>query len=901
MADSKEMSGEGLMDGQDTDPVVPRAVAVFGSFRFGPYYDDLIAGVVAAAEAVGSSVIAVQTAVGVSPFNPDDPAQRHVTRAGWDRFDGAIVVLHAVSRDYVADLRAAGKFVVAVGQDIRGTHAAITLDNAGGVRSGVTHLVEHGHKAIGFVAPTWHADADERYRAYADCMRMLDLDALPVMGHDLPAELTMEDQGYLAAQAFIDAGRPCSAVMLATDLLAFGFIRGLRDAGLSVPGDVAVVGVDDFDESAVHDPPLATVAISFHKVGEIACNVALRGGSGEAMEERYYVPQRFVPRESCGCLHGAESDGAGWSDTPIATLVDTLVEAAQEDALEGSVDRNHVVEVAGRVATLLNPPADGSVAVPSVESVADEINKLCVIDRSVQAARRAIRDLAQALVNDSEDPVERAKVPLVALDLYDAIWAGQLQRRLTVHSALKRAQINHYFIGTSLLGRDRGDLRSLSWLAQTDAQAGALGLWEPGLPGRIAVHGIYNQDRQDPASITLPQSDVPVESFPPTWMLRDASGVGRLVVLTQIRFEDSDWGVLAVAGGPVLQSSVIQETFLQWSLLMSASLDQEKANADLDRQAGELTAAYETEVALLEEVRVSEERYALAAEAAHDALWDWDIASNKIFYSSRWKALLGFRDNEIGPAPEEWFGRVHPDDRQAVQAQLDQALKGVEQFLDFEHRLRVSTGEHRWIACSGRSVSDKDGRPIRLVGSISDVTVRRLLQEQLLQEAMFDGLTGLAKGTLFKDRLNQAIELSKRRPDYWFAVLFVDLDGFKAVNDRWGHAAGDEVLAGVANRLKDSLRTNDTAARLGGDEFAILLNDVGHVSELPLIIERLEALIRVPHTLGNHAVSVGAAIGYAVSGAEATADAMLHEADTSMYRAKRRSRGISVKPVAKAH
>ena len=124
-------------------------------------------------------------------------------------------------------------------------------------------------------------------------------------------------------------------------------------------------------------------------------------------------------------------------------------------------------------------------------------------------------------------------------------------------------------------------------------------------------------------------------------MFRDDAGNGRLVVLSQVRFEDSDWGVFAVAGGKALQSSLVQETFQQWAILMSASMDQEKADADLAVQAQKLQTAYDTEMSLLEEVRISEERYALAAEATRDALWDWDVASGQVFYSTNWKAMLG--------------------------------------------------------------------------------------------------------------------------------------------------------------------------------------------------------------------------------------------------------------------
>jgi diguanylate cyclase (GGDEF)-like protein/PAS domain S-box-containing protein len=523
-------------------------------------------------------------------------------------------------------------------------------------------------------------------------------------------------------------------------------------------------------------------------------------------------------------------------------------------------------------------PADRT----TIDTLAAEVNALCPLDRSVQATLHAIRALAEA---------QAGEVTATVLDLCDAIRSCQLQRRMAEYVALKRLQTSHYFIGNTLLGRDRSGLRSLDWLVQTHAQAGVLALWSPsGQSDRLSLAGVFERNGR---TGTAPAQDTvhAVEAFPPAWLLRPTGDQGWLVVITQVRFEDNDWGLLAVAGDRSMQSAVVQASFHQWAVLMSTSLAQEKANADLARQAAELAAAYDTQMALLEEVRVSEERYALAAEAAQGAVWDWSIDTGHVYYSSRWKALIGHRDNEVGVGPDEWLGRIHPDDTAQVREHLDGARTGANDFLDFEHRLRTSTGEYRWIACTGRSVLDPDGRVHRLVGSFTDVTARRLLQEQLEQEALFDGLTGLAKATLFKDRLDEAIAQARNCADYRFAILYIDLNGFKEVNDALGHAVGDELLASLGQRLNESLRRTDLAARLGGDEFGVLINDVSHLSELPPIVERAVALITAPYLIGNRTLTVGASIGVAVSDTGyPTADAMLHEADAAMYRAKRRSR-----------
>ena len=271
--------------------------------------------------------------------------------------------------------------------------SAIALDNSQGIKDAVTHLSGHGHTEIGFVSPTWQADAVERHAAYAERMVELGLTPQERAGTELSAELTLDEQGRLYAQEWLAGDRRSTAMLVVPDLITLGFIRGLQEAGVSVPDDVAVVGVDDVDAAAVNDPPLATVAISFKRVGEVAFNVALRGGRGEEMDERYTVPQRFVPRESCGCPSGSAIGGAMEGATPQETFVAALALAAQESALEDGVDLVRVKRAAGRVVSLLQGTTSPDRS--SVDLLAEELNDLVQLDRSVQATLRAVRELAE--------------------------------------------------------------------------------------------------------------------------------------------------------------------------------------------------------------------------------------------------------------------------------------------------------------------------------------------------------------------------------------------------------------------------------------------------------------------------------------------------------------------------
>jgi diguanylate cyclase (GGDEF)-like protein len=179
-----------------------------------------------------------------------------------------------------------------------------------------------------------------------------------------------------------------------------------------------------------------------------------------------------------------------------------------------------------------------------------------------------------------------------------------------------------------------------------------------------------------------------------------------------------------------------------------------------------------------------------------------------------------------------------------------------------------------------------------MVGSLTDVHERRQLEEQLRHSALYDGLTGLPNRSLFLDRLRQTMARAKRRKDYRFAVLFLDLDGFKLVNDSLGHLAGDSLLSGVALRIGTDLRPSDTASRFGGDEFAILLDDISSTRDAVAVAERLQSRLMEPLTVGGHEIVVTASVGIASNETPyEEAEDVLRDADTAMYIAKAQDKG----------
>jgi diguanylate cyclase (GGDEF)-like protein/PAS domain S-box-containing protein len=291
-----------------------------------------------------------------------------------------------------------------------------------------------------------------------------------------------------------------------------------------------------------------------------------------------------------------------------------------------------------------------------------------------------------------------------------------------------------------------------------------------------------------------------------------------------------------------------------------------------------------------EGLRESEERYALAARGANDGLWDWNVQANVVYFSPRWKSMLGYQDSEIGDKPEEWFDRIHDADRERVNEEVAAHQKGLVPQFESEHRVLHKDGTFRWMLCRGLAVDNGSGTTLRMVGWQTDIT----------EGKVSDPLTGLPNRLLFTDRLARLIKHAKRRKDYWFAVLFLDLDGFKMINDSLGHLVGDQLLVGVASRLEKCLRATDTVARLGegfivarmgGDEFTVLLDDLKDPGDAKQAAERLMKSVTAPFMLGGREVFTSLSIGIALSNPSyEQAEDMLRDADTAMYRAKSRGK-----------
>lgn len=298
-------------------------------------------------------------------------------------------------------------------------------------------------------------------------------------------------------------------------------------------------------------------------------------------------------------------------------------------------------------------------------------------------------------------------------------------------------------------------------------------------------------------------------------------------------------------------------------------------------------------VQAIEAHKASEERWQLALRGANDGLWDWNAVTDEVYFSARWKQMLGYSEEEIPNRNQEWEVRVHPEDLPGVQQKLAAHFANETPYYSAEYRMRHRDGSWRWVLARGQAIWDQQGKPLRMAGSHTDITERKQLEEQLAHEAAYDSLTKMPNRRRLLEQVHQHFQkaLLFGLP---LSICLCDIDFFKQVNDSYGHAAGDRVLTTFAQLIQEDLRSCDFAGRLSGDEFCILFCE----TSIEDATQRVETLRnRLEHTMftDRHGNPYSVTATFGVAGMSESAhdgEAIVEMADQALYEGKRLGRNL---------
>lgn len=283
----------------------------------------------------------------------------------------------------------------------------------------------------------------------------------------------------------------------------------------------------------------------------------------------------------------------------------------------------------------------------------------------------------------------------------------------------------------------------------------------------------------------------------------------------------------------------------------------------------------------------SETRLKHALTASNEGIWDWDIVNDRIYYNDTFFTMLSYDPEELLHVRTTWIELLHPDDKQKCQDKLDECLHGKTGEFKIEYRLKDEAGNYCWILSKAMVVErDAHGNASRLVGTHTDISAEKMTQEHLKQLASYDPLTNLPNRKYFNDLLVNAIARADRKSQR-HAILFLDLDRFKNINDSLGHSAGDQLLVEVSVRLLGILRGDDSVARLGGDEFIVLLQDISGAHRAAEVAHRIVDVLNDPFDILGHQVVISPSIGIVLYPDHGNSpEDLLKNADTAMYQSK---------------
>ena len=490
----------------------------------------------------------------------------------------------------------------------------------------------------------------------------------------------VENGGRRVATELMARCMPVTAMFMATDRNAIGLIEGLKDGGLALPDDLAVIGFDDVERGWFITPALSTINQHFDDMGALSARLLLDEIAGKHLGEvRVDTPSTFVPRDSCGCNGGQTLSHAVSRPVHLDLAAADAMRKARERLLAAGAIRGLGALPAHRQESLLNgmgmlADAVDEAALGGHEIRVEHIRKGEIEIRRHQPVPELVQDVMAAITTyildlDESSAADQGEtrrilagcVARIASE-FSQIQAGTASQRTVDIEGTIREQ---YDLSVELLERDGADAKELKWLRHTHVRTACLGLWDGAPADRLLkIVGVYDETS---ALTGLRGTEIQVRNFPPAEIVQAADPAEQeACFVIPVKGRGVDWGVLSVIGTIDTTAASGRETYDHWASLLTIALEQERLNEDLYR---------------------SEERYSLASNATNDGLWDWDVTTGLTYYSGRCRYLLGLRaGGDLPNGPDAWMSSVHPDDKPALK---DAIQTGISRARPFEVEARV--------------------------------------------------------------------------------------------------------------------------------------------------------------------------------------------------------------------
>ena len=584
--------------------------------------------------------------------------------------------------------------------------------------------------------------------------------------------------------------------------------------------------------------------------------------------------------------------------TRIHSSTQNLVASLNQtvDGLYGAVDLS-LAAAADQIAQQYNQGEPQAAAINAyLERHAKRIPRLAFI-RATNAAGEVVygRDIPAPAVSLADRPFFRALKADPALGLYIAKpVVGRITRRPLLTLARAVVDDKRRFIGTVYASIELETLNAI--LGELPMRTGSsLALRDRDL-ALVARH-TFGVDNPIPVGSTKLS-----KPFMAAWRknpqqgsyISDISSLDPVVRAYSYR-SNGKYGYLVNVGVP------IEEELREWRqqawivatlvvifavLLLGLTVHIGRARRRLERTVSDLRDSRDELELNHQRLREADQRWRFAIEGAGDGVWDYDARTGLSVYSRRYQEMLGYAEGEFPPAGTTWLDHIHPDDLPRVEQASHNYLRASGSDA-IELRMRCKNGEYKWFLARGMVVSRApDGTVLRIVGTHADISALKAAESQIWNEANYDSLTGLPNRRLFYDRLDMKLR-EARRDNALLALLFIDLDHFKEVNDTLGHHVGDDLLQQAAQRIQHALRASDTVARLGGDEFTVVLTELQYPADIAAVAEQLISSLSQPFRLGDREVVVSASIGIALCPSDAdNVNDLVRNADQAMYAAK---------------